>query len=87
MCDTQPYMDELYPEEQTLKVSRAEFLAMISRIYRIGNITDHETNPNRDWTKPVMASSICCPLDEMLANLVKDGIITEEEVRNLYDTL
>jgi hypothetical protein len=85
--DIQPLMDQLYHQEHKLKVSRAEFLAMISRLYRVGNISDHETNPNRNWTKPSMASTICCPLDEMLNDLVKDGIITSEEVKNLYDSL
>lgn len=85
--DIQPLMDQLYHQEHRLKVSRMEFLAMVSRLYRVGNITDHETNPNREWTKPSMASSVCVPLDIMLNNLVNDGVITEEEVENLYETL
>ena len=85
--DIQSLMDQLYQQEHNLKISRVEFLALISRLYRIGNISDHETNPNRDWTKPSMASDVCIPLDEMLQKLIANGVITEEEVQNLYDTL
>jgi hypothetical protein len=70
-----------------MKISRPEFLALVSRVYRIGNISDHETNPNMDWTKPSMAATVCRPLDDMLHNLVKTGVINDEEAKNFYDTL
>ena len=87
--DVQDLMDRLHgwKENTKMKMSRMEFLSRVATLYRMGNLADHETNPNRDWTRPSMASHVCCALDKMMNNLLIDNIITDEEHRNFYEDL
>lgn len=69
-------------------MSKAQFLAMFQAMYRVGNRADSD-NPDREpWTQVDMAGKACCrPLDIMARELVKCGVLTEEERQTLYDTL
>lgn len=70
-----------------MKMSKQQFLARLADLYRVGNIADHESNPN-DWTKPEMAGPLVCQhFDQMLRDLVKGGVISEEEHQTFIDTL
>jgi hypothetical protein len=69
-----------------MKMSKAAFLKNVAAIYRMGNITDHETNPNT-WTNAEMAHDVCSPLDQMMRRLVDGGVLTNEEHQAFYDTL
>jgi hypothetical protein len=70
-----------------LKISKEDFLAKLADLYRIGNVADHETNPNA-WAVPSMAGDACCnPIDRMLDNMRKRGVLTAEEQQAFYDNL
>ena len=69
-----------------MKMTKSFFLASIADLYRVGNIADHEDNPNKEWTRGVMAGKACCNhLDKMLTDLKLAGIITEEEQQAFYN--
>ena len=68
-------------------MTKAEFLKMFAAMYRVGNASD-SPEVREDWTQPDMAGFACCRLlDQMKRELIKIGVVTEEEMDELYDTL
>jgi hypothetical protein len=71
-----------------LKMSKAEFLDMLAKLYRVANISDHESNPNTDWTNHNMAGGRCCGhIDSMLRDFVAVGTMSNYEVEKFYASL
>lgn len=69
------------------QMSKKQFLATLTRLYRVGNISDHKDNPN-NWTKPVMSGrGLCSKLDEIMRGLVFEDVLTEEECQAFYDRI
>lgn len=72
-------------------MTKNEFKKLFSQMYRVGNRADghkSERDINEQWTTPAMAGDACCGLlDEMGERMVKEGIFTEEEMQEVYDTL
>jgi hypothetical protein len=71
-----------------LKMSKEQFLNKLAELYRVGNVADHESNPNKEWTKYQMAGGVVCGhIDAILKDLFIKGIITHEEELEFYDNL
>lgn len=69
-------------------MTKAQFLAHVAAIYRLGNLSDSDSPDRADWTRPEMAAGACCgALDDMLRAMVECGALTADEKQELYDTL
>lgn len=67
-------------------MTKAQFLQHIAALYRVGNLSDSDSDQREDWTVPAMAAGACCgALDDMLREMVKAGALTGEEVQEFYD--
>lgn len=69
-------------------MSKLEFIDAAKALYRVANMADSDSDPQREaWTHPSMAHSVCQPLDAMFQGMVNSGVLTENELQGIYDTL
>ena len=70
-------------------MTKAEFLANVRKLYRVGNASDSHDSPEREtWTNPAMAGEACCAqLDKLMHGLVASRVISADECQEFYDTL
>lgn len=69
-------------------MTKAQFLAHVAALYRVGNLSDSDSPEREVWTKPAMSGNACCAtLDTMLRTMVTEGILTVEECQNFYDDM
>jgi len=76
------------PINESLRTTKHEFMLALMHIYRIGNIADHESNPNTDWTNHHMAGDACCQhIDKMINSLIERGIFDDTDRDAFYANL
>jgi hypothetical protein len=69
-------------------MTKTQFLKNVQSLYRVANLADSDSPDRADWTKPDMAGNLCCKhLDKMLHDMLKAGIITNEDFSKFHDTL
>lgn len=69
-------------------MTKAQFITMFKAMYNVGNRADSDSELREDWTKPGMAGYACCShLDHMARDMVKAGVLTEEECQSIYNDL
>ena len=70
-------------------MTKQEFIAHAVAMYRVANMSDSDIDPRREeWTVPAMSGGACCQhLDAMFQAMRKAGVLTSEEMQEIYDTL
>lgn len=69
-------------------MTKQEFVAHFTAMYRVGNMADSDSPQREGWTHHTMAAESCCqPLDAMMHSLVLNGVFTDAERQEIYDTL
>lgn len=69
-------------------MTKAQFLQSVAALYRVGNLSDSDSQEREDWAKPAMAGTACCAiLDVMLRNMTREGVLTAEECQAFYDSM
>lgn len=69
-------------------MTKAQFIEMFKAMYRVGNMSDSDSESREDWTDEAMSGPACCQLlDKMSGELVKCGVLTEEERQEIYNDL
>lgn len=69
-------------------MTKDKFLAKLADLYRVGNAADSDSEARESWTHHTMAGeSFCRKIDEAMREMVKSGVLTEDEAQAWYDTL
>jgi hypothetical protein len=69
-------------------MTKGEFKAAWIAMYRVGNYADSDYEWRQEWTHPAMAGVACCKLLDQMANeMVRVGVLTQEEMQSMYDSL
>jgi len=68
-------------------VTKEAFLAKMTTLYTMGNLTDSDRDPNSNWTKPSMAHDLCAGLDKIIHALTVSGVLTQDETQAFYDNM
>ncbi len=69
-------------------MSKAEFVQMFIKMYRVGNLADSDNENREEWTHVDMAGKACCrPLDHMARELVACGVLSDADFDAIYSAL
>ena len=70
-------------------MTKQDFFAKLASLYAVGNRADSDINPDKeDWTHQEMAGkAFCRQIDGAIREMVKVGVLTEEEASNWYEGL
>lgn len=65
--------------------TKAQTIQALIDCYRVGNASDSDSPA--EWTSSAMSGEFCRSLDQAFRALQKAGVLTSEEVQEIYDTL
>lgn len=71
-------------------MTKDKFFEKLAALYRVGNAADAGSGAEarEAWTHHTMAGeAFCRKIDEAMREMVKAGVLTEEEAQTWYDTL
>ena len=92
-CSNRYRVDETHerppqPEGTTRQMTKQQFLTSVAALYRVGNLSDSDSEEREDWTAPAMAGAACCAaLDSMLREMTQSGVLTPYECQSFYDNM
>lgn len=71
-----------------MAMTKQDFFAKLASLYAVANRADSDLNKQEDWTNQDMAGgSFCRHIDAAIRDMVKIGVLTEEEGQNWYEGL